>query len=157
MKKQKVKGINIPLLRKIQKQILKEPKQFDMTNWFTQTESKMRKSGDRFFTEISQHSRIPNCGTAACIAGWAVAINNRLNPDQASAWASSEHKNGLYFVGYAAELLGLDDDQGDRLFYEGNWPEEFKFEMGKAYGKASKQAKVACARIDHFIKTNGEE
>lgn len=57
--------MNVKLLRRIIKAIKKEPGQFDMRSWFT------RQRG------------IPNCGTAACIGGWAVALTKRANPEKA--------------------------------------------------------------------------
>ena len=50
----------VNLLRKVQKQILLEPRQFDIQHWFTMFPKNV--------------TRVPNCGTAACIAGWAIAF-----------------------------------------------------------------------------------
>jgi len=121
--------MNIKLLKQIRKQILKEPKQFYMGEWFT--------------TVTETH--IPNCGTAACIGGWAIALAKKVNPAQA-------HDIFLRNTMLPEELLELECDEAERLFYTGNWPQEFTGGSTPAI-----KAKKAAARIDHFIKTEGME
>lgn len=121
--------LNVRLLRRIQKQILKEPKQFDMSWWYTPGEG------------------VPNCGTAACIAGWAVALDKKINPREA------HRLMGASIIPSRAEnLLKLSDCQARALFFTSYWPKEFKWKFNNA--KTSRQeAKVAVARIEHLIKT----
>lgn len=119
--------MNVRLLRRIQKQIAKEPKQFDMGFWF----------------ERKLPWKIPNCGTAACIGGWAVALHNKVTPENARKCRRLEPQ----------EILELDYDQAGRLFYKQHWPDKFLENLKSP----TASAKQAVARIDHFIKTKGAE
>ncbi len=69
---------NIPLFMKVCDTIMKHPTQFDITEW--------------------------DCGTTACIAGWALRLSGKSYNDK-----------GLTSVD-AADLLSIDHDQGYRLF-----------------------------------------
>lgn len=51
---------------------------------------------------------VANCNTVACIAGWANALNANL-------------PNATF--GFARSFLGLDEAQGDQLFYASNHPD----------------------------------
>ena len=125
--------MNTKLLRKVKKVVLEEPRRLDMANWI-QTN----------MTALPAEER-PPCGTVACIAGWAIhlsGVDPALTPG-----AYSEIANGL---------LGLDEDQGRRLYYTGSWPESFD-EAYHAAETAQERAQIAARRIDHFIKTKGAE
>lgn len=111
------------LLERIKRQIKKEPKQFIMDAYFWSS------------------YRIPNCGTAACIAGWAVTFGNNFeNPKVACE----------IFQGYGEDggriALGISRRQAVALFNESEWPERFQ-------GSRNTLAKRAVKRINHFIKT----
>lgn len=121
--------MNVVLLKRIQRQILKEPKQFDMRDWF------------------STGSAIPNCGTAACVAGWACCLAKRLKPTTVRRLYLINDFNTYAEAGAALELDGR---QADRLFYFDEWPAKFQ-------RKPSHDAKQAVARISWFIKTGGAE
>lgn len=87
--------MNTKLLRRVQKQILAEPAQVIMEDWFCETR---------------QSKRIPNCGTAGCIGGWAVALNEHKTPKEASELFS-------YSMPQKARIaLGLSRGQAERLF-----------------------------------------
>lgn len=123
--------MNVRLLRRIQKQILKEPRQFQMWD---------------VFSDHADDFAIPNCGTAACIAGWAITITSKTNPAKAANIINSYRKAGTE--------LGLEEWQADMLFNFGRWPAQFQ--------KTSREgtrafARQAVRRIDHFIKTKGAE
>ncbi len=124
MKKLKM---NIPLLRKIQRQIVKTPKQFIMAKWF------------------HQDPKIPKCHTAACIGGWAIALINQENPEQSRRrfWESDKDSMTL-----ASEALGLTCEQSLRLFKSECWPNRF-------LEKPDDDARQAVERIDAFIKSKG--
>jgi len=116
--------MNVKLLRKIKRHILAQPKRFDM-NFIGTRDMKSFKP-----------NRVPECGTIGCIAGWACALS------------------GKKFSGrIARNLLGLDYDQTERLFYDN--PKGFRG-MWRGDGKAA-TAKLAAKRIDLFIKTKGAE
>lgn len=84
--------MNVELLLKVKDQILKEPRQFVMESWF----------------RLSIRD-IPNCGTAACIGGWGIAIEFNENPKMARRRMIEKS-----LVPY--DLLGLNQQQGLRLF-----------------------------------------
>lgn len=75
----------------------------------------------------------PGCGTAACIGGWAIALSKNLTP----------------------RVLGLTVGQADRLFVKYLWPTAYR--TRRAERTAKQYARNAAKRIDHFIKTEGEE
>ena len=126
--------MNVQLLRRIQKRILKEPKQFCMGQWFNDDLGGIA---------------IPNCGTAACIAGWAMTLHGGYKkPSLAdNEYLRTGQVPGMY-------NLELNRKQSERLFYFDQWPVRFKqkkVEGTKAF------AVQAVRRIDHFIKTKGAE
>lgn len=102
--------------------------------WFTakaDTPMEWRQIGERDLSPT-----MPPCGTAACIAGWANLFTKYFDE------SSSIH---------AQQVLGLDENEAESLFYDDNWPEPFRTRYQKA--KTPKQrAKIACQRIDHLIK-----
>lgn len=122
--------MNIKLLRKVQKEILKEPRRFDMQSWF-------------------ERNSISPCGTTACIGGFAVALSNR--------WTRLKRGERLMNVeGRATIYLDIEGFMGPRLFFISNWPERLKYAYLTA-GSPLKRAKVAVKRIDLFIKSGGKE
>lgn len=135
MKKPLKLKLNVRLLRAIQRQILKEPLQFTMETWFWSYPSGFRYS-------------IPNCGTAACIAGWALAVSKKISPHKAKL--NYYKTESAKLPDMAFPLLGVDANQGGRLFYFNRWPAKFKT-------KHQDNAKQAVARIEHFITTKGAE
>lgn len=127
--------MNVKLLRKVKKHILEEPKRFLMCYWRV----KKRTDPDGLPTS---HAGFAPCGTAACIAGWAWTLEH---PHKRIPEKSTE----------IAELLGIDPVERFRLFSVDQWPEPFQSQF-KDNGSAE-SAKVAAARIEHFIKTKGRE
>lgn len=95
--------VNVPLLRRIQRQIDKAPDKFAMT-------------------EVSQET---SCGTAFCIAGWTKALSGfkktYIRPSGISELRCSDG---------AMELLEITFEQSLALFYTHNWPVEFRVEDG---------------------------
>lgn len=140
------KKLNVRLLRKIQRHILEEPKRFLMRA-FVET----GKPGTAYMNDEWEFEKFPACGTAACIGGWACILNGKLSA-----------RNGDFEIP-AARLLGVTrsrnfmvKSQADRLFHVPYWPEQFKHEFRRAHG-ATAHARIAAARIDHFIATKGAE
>lgn len=89
--------MNVRLLRRIEKRILKEPGQFNMGVWVR-----------RWFPKSKRRP----CGTEACIAGWACLLSKSGN--------SSDFQNT------AIRLLGLSSEQSLRLFSFASWPPQFQ-------------------------------
>lgn len=127
--------MNIKLLKQIKRKILAEPKQFYM---------------HAFYSQLNGTREVPNCGTAACIAGWAVALSEHITPKQAK-------KNYLIPIFKADSLLEISNEQSLKLFYINNWPKD----LGEAYHENDNyptiQAICAAERIDRFIASNGKE
>jgi len=56
----------------------------------------------------------------------------------------------------AADALGVDDTQAIRLFLLAHWPDRYRDAFQKS--KTLKgRARIAANRIEHFIRTKGEE
>lgn len=138
--------MNVELLQQIKAHILADPDAFRMDTW--------------------------SCGTAHCIAGWALILTNDpvVNPN-AEPWEQRtlcERDPGEK----AAEILGIsteddgDEDQDDfyddttseakRLFHVNQWPDDFESRYELSDSRIAR-AITAAERIDHFIATNGQE
>lgn len=126
--------MNVELLREVQKVILEEPKRFDMRTFAYRMDPKEERS--------------PQCGTIGCIAGWAVILTHKIPRKPNAQMPNIGRPHG-------AEALDLTDVEALRLFYVEEWPDKFSVAY-KADG-SKKSAKVAVARINHFIKTKGME
>lgn len=128
--------INIRLLRRIQKAILKHHRQFDMSYWFTGRDATGKPAG--------------GCGTAGCIAGWAVHLA-RKNKTLAATRAEVESA-----AAEARQLLGLGAIEAGRLFFSEHWPSDLHTRYVNA--KTSYlAARAAATRIERFIKFNAEK
>lgn len=149
--KTKTKRINYPLLRQIRDEILKRPKQFEMSTWF------------------SKDPGAPMCVTTACIAGWAVTIDKSkpecISPLVGAKSISPKFGNGLdYLSGNVAhkmqrrgrQLLGLNSSQANGLFMVSGWPDRFRRSHVSTASQEGR-AKIAADRIDFFIKTKGTD
>lgn len=140
MNEEKKPKLNVKLLRKIQKHILKEPERLVMKFQLVR-----RQSGTEIEGDSDRTHRIPPCGTAACIAGWALILTN-MPLEEGSAW-------GDYVVPKANELLGMIGGVWRHsLFDLEEWPHQFFSQYDKAE-TAPERAKIAAERIDHLIKT----
>lgn len=136
--------MNIPLLKRVKQAILKRPGQFEMGSFF---------SSVLIFDEGRKEIPASHCGTAACIAGWAVHIEEGKKRIEATR---SDHADAGDVEDVAIDLLMLSESQTSRLFYNHYWPDPFPFEYNAAKTPLAR-AKVAAARISHFIKTKGAE
>lgn len=137
--------MNVKLLRKVRDQILAEPAQFVMgdfyVNWL---------DGDAD-DDVDISREIPYCG-AGCIAVQAIAISQGCTPAEVG-------KIDLWVAGsLAADLLDLPHHNTEfwepPLFLVEGWPEKF----GRAWSRAKttqQRAKVAAAVIEDYIATDG--
>lgn len=135
--------MNAELLLKVKQAVLEHPSQFTMERWFADYDSTgMRAIG---------------CGTAACIAGWTIAINSAQKEcvpiNLRKAWCNTYSEETT--SSDAAELLGLHRSIVNELFLITWWPMEFSRKWHEAH-TAQEKAQVAAARIDDFIKTYGD-
>jgi len=129
--------MNVKLLRKIAKYILAEPKRLYMSSYI-HTKEQGAHVIERPFAK---------CGTVACIAGWACILTIKRPPLE--IWRE-------FSIGdEAKDILGLSTKEAFRLFEPGAWPVEFS--SGTSDDGKLNTAKVAIARINHFIRTKGKE
>lgn len=139
--------MNIPLLRKIQANILAKPEKFNMDVW-------MRPSA-------AAHK--PVCGTACCIGGWALVEKGYKVGLKHTEWDNIGEKSE-YFISptgkevkeyvipdKAAKILGLTKVESHNLFYTLAWPEPFQ--TLNASSEPLVRASNAVMRIEHFIET----
>lgn len=130
--------MNTKLLLKVKAAILAEPRKFDIRHWFVKSDKSP-------------------CGTAACIAGHAVAIGRRYESLKSGLalvkndWLHSTAQD------IADDIMELTNDQSMRLFVLRGWPNSFHDDYIKAERNMRKRARIAAARIDHFIKTEDRE
>lgn len=106
--------MNTPLLYRVADAIVKHAEAFDM---------------DHF-----------ECGTTACIAGWAVRLE--LKSEIAPAPV----------CGQARKLLQIGLKSSNRLFYLDGWPRNLEVEHSQAKTPAER-AQIAARRIHYFIAT----
>jgi hypothetical protein len=123
--------MNVPLLRKIQKVIDKNPSRFLMR---------------AFKSDFDGNTGIAHpCGTAYCIAGWALELTGRhFTPGEDSV------------MDLAGTALKIPMTHYLRLFDEGSWPPEFQTSNRQADPNEELSGK-AVARIERFISTGGEQ
>jgi hypothetical protein len=124
--------LNVKLLRKIQEHILEKPKRLVMSDWIvTHLDGKIKT----FQNDAGEITKFPKCGTAACIAGWAVVLSGEKTTPRQS------------ILDRARTLLRTEDD---KLFYTMCW----RPELDAAYTAAKsarERAKVAAKQIDQYI------
>lgn len=129
--KSRAPKLNVRLLRRIKRHILSKPGRFFMRYYKEEQAPNTIIEGD--YGSFNQ--RVPECGTVACIAGWACILSNK----------SGSRLNG-------SALLGTTERQTQMLFYDDSWPEPFAARYYKAK-RPSARAKIAAARIEHLITT----
>lgn len=129
--------MNTRLLRRIQKHILAEPKRFVMgtTHAYGAPGAPIANTtklvGPNDFNNgnpYEQKQTFAPCGTAACIMGW----------------------------GQTLGATSKDADMWNKLCSAGDWPTIFRSRY-KAAKTPLARARIAVARIDHFIATKGAE
>lgn len=123
------------ILRRVIRRITEEPKRFEMTFWLG------KKIG----------RGAPSCGTVGCIAGW-IALDKYSVGQIRKLDLESIDRIEMNAEAFAADYLDLDWETSGKLFYLGNWPQEFEKKFTKARSK-TKKATIAADRIRHFIKT----
>lgn len=150
--------LNIPLIRRIQRHILAEPRRFDMYRW-------------------AAPSKTAPCGTSGCIAGWALMLRPRAPlgkklPDllkfmagpgvyvpatdkelDACSWAVDDQ---IYRAirDRAAKRLGLDNETLARqVFFAESWPEPFNGLYSSVDSDPTTRAAIAVARLEYLIAT----
>jgi hypothetical protein len=140
-KKWKLNAKAVRLLRRVEKHILAEPKRYVQGTW----------------------GRLDNtspCGTTACIAGWIDVLNQSERKPTKSflkRWASKMVTRPLYRCNTpdrASRALGVHPVKTINLFEASGsyWPGHFRADWYAAKTRED-VAKIAVARIEHFIQT----
>lgn len=130
--------LNVELLERVKAHILEEPRRFEMASW-------------------AEHSDDAPCGTAACIAGWALILEKgaRLLDDGVTLLYRNNRRI-LSEGNDAARLLGIDIKIAMELFSVSRWPSDLEYEYldleydDSLEGRQAK-AEIAARRIDRFI------
>jgi hypothetical protein len=142
--------MNTALLTEVRDHILQHPRNFDMQHWGTISAPgrQMIRIDDGYVLkpEVTQAFLRHECGTTACIAGWALILASKEGPRDLDLAVSAT----------AAQVLEVDYEDGLRLFFSDDWPEQFKVSYWAANDLRGR-AYVAAKRIDHFIATEGRE
>lgn len=138
--------MNVKLLEKVKAHILAEPRRFKMSSFVHLKTGEGEKFYD-YDAGRNPESEFAQCGTAACIGGWAMILYGK-NPKRVY-----EYQNPSLVAG---KCLGLtDQEQRSRLFSFDRWPHKFRQRFQRS--SIHNRVKVAAARIEHFIKTKGAE
>jgi len=106
--------LNAPLLIMIRERIKADPELFNMAYWF----SDIVISGSNYLYFEYGEATKKTCGTAACIAGWAVSIDAHINDTPLMELVPT---NVTLAERHAGVLLGLDPEQRVSLFYHSTW------------------------------------
>ena len=136
----------IDKLRRVLQRVKEEPTRLDMADWGYSTDSKSKAAQTWLRGEIvwaHDEDPPPPCGTVGCFAGNAIfelVPRKQLVADYGENRLDWE-KNEFYQVirlpfnsdDVAADLLGLDTEQADLLFYPDEWPRKYR----KAYDWAA--------------------
>ncbi len=124
--------MNIPLILKAKQAILDHPDGYFQDDW--------------------------DCGTTACIAGWAARIIGRPIVKLSAPYCEN-HKEFEESVFEVQRSLKLDTAKFNRLTQRAEWPSPFKNDYRIAVLACDREraAKIAGLRIDKFIETDGAE
>jgi hypothetical protein len=98
-------AINVKLLKKVRKVIAEEPRRLLMRTWGRHVDKRLKDS--------------PPCGTVACLAGWTVLAAHPRLKFRGSLHSAIESKKQTPIIEYAANLLGIDEDNCP--FLEMSW------------------------------------
>lgn len=134
--------MNKELLEKVAQKILDEPRRLRMGRWLEKLDDLYKN--DREY---------PPCGTVGCIAGWAVQIHMEENKSPLDV---EDYQNYPDFENEGQKILGLTYQQRRGLFFQENWPFEFRYNWENIQNfddRYVERAKLAAARIRHMIET----
>lgn len=107
-----------------------------------------------------------DCGTTCCIAGWADFLYNpaKAHLSRAKTWIGFLNDDGsrwsqkpFDWEEIGARALNIDGFEARQLFADvACWPDPFSFDYSNA-ATPLERARVAAARIERFIATDGQE
>lgn len=145
--------MNIPLLRKVQRAILEEPRRIDMREWIKATPREVKrilKSGDTIYSGRRAALNVP-CNTVGCIAGWTIALTKHVR-------GYSKLEN-IFSHLEAAKVLDLSEILYYRLFYvnkdvftnDRRWPDVWVDKLNSLSPQTRAYAEHVARYIDYFI------
>ncbi len=141
--------MNVGLLKKIQKEILVEPRRLNMERWL-----------HNFVIPIGNDDPLlAPCGSVGCIAGHAIWIDGLKKTDRTFkdiVFVRTFQTKYLYHVERKARrLLRLTVSQSQRLFFLEQWPKQLMSEYNQNKRSRQKCAEITSKRIALFIETKG--
>lgn len=149
--------MNVEKLREVEKFLITEPRVFTMSEGIDVFDAEGIWEEETFIDQNNLIQVAP-CGTACCMAGAAYIITHGVDGDYSDVeWGEVQRE--------ATKVLGLTFEEAERLFYlprdqwhqdGGSWPQEFAARFDEAKTPLER-VQVGVARIEHFIKTNGQE
>lgn len=123
--------MNKELLKQVRDAILQNETRFDMCDFIDWPSS-----------DLSDEELIKDCKTTFCIAGWAVKL--------------TQEKLDLLDFGHIGgrRALDLTDDEANKLFYHGSWPNEYydRYYHALMVGAHSEQVKITIELIDEILE-----
>lgn len=143
----------VEILEEVKRRILAEPKQFVMHTYFASSYRNevpyfhLQESENEWCEKMMPKDRtIPNCGTAACIAGHILCIREEDKPSEVQL------KAGYFIEHKCAEFLGIPQPYCTRLFNLESWEAEYRKRFKEAPIGSLERAQAACDQIDYWIK-----
>lgn len=122
------------LLRDVRRVIQEEPKRLDMA--LVAIRGKAIDEHNRTPTFYRNHLTKPECGSVGCIAGWALMLEGKVGKN------ANLRNGGLT---KAANLLGINDNQADKLFQPSNL-------VRATNHQTNAHATATIKHLDRFIK-----
>lgn len=132
--------MNVRKMRQIGKDILAEPRRFNMTFWMI----------DATALDKSQHARKPPCGTVCCFAGeWGLRYG-KIKPDKRQDFVQSgEFKNRHISSACQMDL----DMPNQRLLRDTSWPSQLHTKHKPGTVRYAKH--FVNVVLENYIATNG--
>lgn len=129
----------------IRKLILDEPKRYNQKSWIVGPRVEPSLWSHHMDKQISLYAAegLPQCGTVACVAGWAIASFQETYP-----------KSQINISFKAEKLLGLTESQADELFggdaIEKLYREKFGYDSDVPKPQTSEFAALGAEHIANF-------
>lgn len=117
--------LNVPNILKVRAAILSNTQAFDMNDFINSDHVEQEAyDEDKELTGhdiVDQLFREPDCGTTACIAGWATTLAHHESPE---AYPVPSAMQPWFFSRQGADYLGLDLGSALELFYAAKWNDD---------------------------------
>lgn len=170
-------AVTVRKIRKLQRHILAEAKQFDLGIWGfivnSDRELELKEALDQGQIITDQHGQHvfgnprlkkavqSGCGTVGCIAGSICIMQKLITPtynNDAKIYVFNVHTKTL-----AKNFLGISTKDANNLFFlpwwlpagavGSGWPDEFANRLSQWEPGTQEYAQVAVDRLEHYIQT----